>query len=661
MKKTLLFFVVAAMFSMTTFAQTATKRTVLFEEFTNASCAPCAFYNPGMHAVATANEDKLITIKYQVNYPGFDPMNVHNPSEAKVRHDYYAVTGVPAPFVDGRSVGPSAFNQNAVNTAYIRPVPYDVKVTHRFTQKYDSIFARVVIKNISVNNYGFGNERLHIALVEKSINYAKAPGSNGEKDFHSVMRKMLPNASGTTLKDTLKAGDSLVVNVAAALPKYIYGLEEMAVVAFAQNQTTKVIQQANISEPLALNAGNTYVDLATTSSTVRNVPPCGAEFTPKIIVKNVSDDPITSFDAAYTLNGAKSAKIPWTGELKKGESATVEFPIAQVVSGKANPLAYTIDNVNGGAAIDKQLLNNQSPSEVLRVLPAAATAKSLVATFEGALGGFPSNAVLFSNNPDAGNFAYYVDQAVTSAANAPQPLGGFAKSKSSMRFRFTVMSNIGEKIDMTFNKLNLTDMKSPSLKFDYAYTQAQLTTGVNGDKFEVLVTKDCGATYKTVFSKEKEDLTTTPGVTAYNKVFYPIGTDWKQENIDLKEFAGEGEVIVILRGTSGNGNNLYLDNVTVTENTIGTAEPELENATLDITPNPANDYAYINVNFEENTEASVRIFDITGKQIATLAQNQAFGAGAYQLRWDANVQQGIYIVKIETAKGQLTKRVSIMK
>jgi len=35
--------------------------------------------------------------------------------------------------------------------------------------------------------------KLHVAVVERDIIFTTAPGSNGELDFHWVMRRMLPS------------------------------------------------------------------------------------------------------------------------------------------------------------------------------------------------------------------------------------------------------------------------------------------------------------------------------------------------------------------------------------------------------------------------------------------------------------------------------------
>ena len=51
-----------------------TQRTVFIEEFTQASCAPCAAANPAFNTLLSANTAKAVSIKYQVSWPGTDPM-----------------------------------------------------------------------------------------------------------------------------------------------------------------------------------------------------------------------------------------------------------------------------------------------------------------------------------------------------------------------------------------------------------------------------------------------------------------------------------------------------------------------------------------------------------------------------------------------------------
>ena len=76
------------------------QRLVLTEEFTQASCGPCASQNPSFNALLHANEDKIMSIKYQTSFPGVDPMNVDNSGEVQNRVNLYYLDGLIAT-VDG--------------------------------------------------------------------------------------------------------------------------------------------------------------------------------------------------------------------------------------------------------------------------------------------------------------------------------------------------------------------------------------------------------------------------------------------------------------------------------------------------------------------------------------------------------------------------------
>ena len=71
-------------------------RKVLFEEATNASCAPCAANNPYLKAYLDEKGDSIIAIKYHASFPGIDPMYSHNPTQNAERYSaYYGMNAMP--------------------------------------------------------------------------------------------------------------------------------------------------------------------------------------------------------------------------------------------------------------------------------------------------------------------------------------------------------------------------------------------------------------------------------------------------------------------------------------------------------------------------------------------------------------------------------------
>jgi hypothetical protein len=89
--------------------------------------------------------------------------------------------------------------------------------------------------------------RAQILMLEQEINFTNPPGSNGETDFYGVCRRMYPSASGNALPLTWAPGDDSVFTIAAAIPSYIYDVNEIAIVCFVQDNGNKQVQQSAIS------------------------------------------------------------------------------------------------------------------------------------------------------------------------------------------------------------------------------------------------------------------------------------------------------------------------------------------------------------------------------------------------------------------------------
>lgn len=223
------------------------QRMVLVEEFTQASCGPCAAANPAFNALLAANTTKAISIKYQTSWPGVDPMNAQYPVPISQRVAYYGVQGVPNAIVDGTDVGsPSGCTQSLINSEYAVPSPFDINLTHSFNATYDSVFITATITAtaaFTAVNY----LRAQVMMVEQTISFATPPGSNGETDFYGVCRKMFPGATGSALPGTWAVGDVQTITFASTVPSYIYDVNEIAIVCFVQDNGNKQVKQAAIS------------------------------------------------------------------------------------------------------------------------------------------------------------------------------------------------------------------------------------------------------------------------------------------------------------------------------------------------------------------------------------------------------------------------------
>jgi hypothetical protein len=119
------------------------QRLVLIEQGSNASCPPCAAQNPAFNALLEANSTKVVSLKYQWNFPGYDPMNEHNPSEVATRFEtYYGQNGVPTAMLDGTvpSFGgnpydgaPAGYTTALIDERYAVPASFDINLTYSLT------------------------------------------------------------------------------------------------------------------------------------------------------------------------------------------------------------------------------------------------------------------------------------------------------------------------------------------------------------------------------------------------------------------------------------------------------------------------------------------------------------------------------------------------
>jgi hypothetical protein len=248
-----------ALSSLVTVAAAQSQRLVLVEEFTQASCPPCAAANPTFNAMLNANTSKAVSLKYQVNWPGVDPMNAQY-SAVSGRVNYYGISSVPYALMDGvSSTGsnytgyPNNLGQSDIDNEYAVPSPFDLTVTHTLSSDLDSVFITVHVNATEVYNSSSSHLRLQTALIEKMIHFSSAPGSNGETNFENVVRKMIPATGGSTLANNWVVGQNSTFTFAVPVPSYIYDINELAVVCFIQDNTDKSVQQAAFSSsPLGI-------------------------------------------------------------------------------------------------------------------------------------------------------------------------------------------------------------------------------------------------------------------------------------------------------------------------------------------------------------------------------------------------------------------------
>lgn len=183
----------------------------------------------------------------------------------------------------------------------------------------------------------------------------------------------------------------------------------------------------------------------------------------------------------------------------------------------------------------------------------------------------------------------------------------------------------GDIDDINVVPVDLTGYSSATLTFDVAYARYNNTYF---DRLDVLVSNDCGQTFTQVYSKSGSTLATDPDQTTA----YTSPATWRNETVDLTPFIGSSKVEIKLRGISGYGQYVHIDNVNITG--------IVSSATADFNPSGSNVCVGTNVTF---TDASTN----------ATSWSWNFGAGATP---STATGQGPHVVTYATSG---TKNISL--
>lgn len=249
-----------------TIVNSTVPRKVLHEEFTSSTCPPCKPGNENLKAVLDFKVGEWTAIKYQTNFPVTgDP---YYTTEVGTRFSYYGASFAPWLTIDGSSSwGATSANANSYTEAMFdakkaTPSLAAITANYKITGKTVTVSGNVT----PVQSFSNSTMRLRIAVVEKVT--SKNVKNNGESEFYSVMKKMLPNASGTTV--SLAAGTAVPYTQSFTFPgEYrlptngqtaniinlatehsVESFDNLYAIVFLQDDADKTVWQSETTTPL---------------------------------------------------------------------------------------------------------------------------------------------------------------------------------------------------------------------------------------------------------------------------------------------------------------------------------------------------------------------------------------------------------------------------
>jgi len=218
---------------------------VLLETFTNSSNDNDALVNPVSREQINDYSADIIPINYHTNFPGVDPINRMNPADPSARALYYGVMNTPRTVIDGtvyEKTDASPFwdvNNLLMRALTDNKINIEVNFGEANQETLDINVNATAIEDLQQETV------IQIVCVERDI--TEFTGENGENFFDWVVRKMLPDAAGSSFKN-VATGEKMNVSTSWK-PKNIFDPNNMVVVVFAQNNITKEIYNAVVKTP----------------------------------------------------------------------------------------------------------------------------------------------------------------------------------------------------------------------------------------------------------------------------------------------------------------------------------------------------------------------------------------------------------------------------
>ncbi|MBA3828154.1 MAG: choice-of-anchor J domain-containing protein [Taibaiella sp.] len=642
MKKILLSLTVMSALALSATAQT---RRVLYEEFTGENCGPCASTNPTLLSLMTGgtNPSKVTMIKYMSPIPSAGQFYYQNQSQTDARISYYSVPFAPYGRMDGAvpsisgctSPGhPACMTQAVIDGEAATTAPFNITVTGTWSPNYDSVTANVTVT--ATSGYTGSAVYLRVALVD-DVYWPIAPGNNTEKMFENVVRKMYPDATGTSVPLTWTIGMTRNYIIKGAVPGYVdrHGANT-SFVAWVQNDGDKSVAQAAKS---SVFTATLPIDIASDSLSGGLLCASG---TPSVTLTNVGTTAISAATIYYKLDAGAWSTQPWTGTLAAGASTIVNITIPTSGAGGYHAIYDSIvvaGDLNPGNASSYGTFFLEKPGYALSAVSTDFEASTLPAGYYAIV--------------NANGYAWQLVNVTISSAP------GVSHSGAKAAY-FSNPSSASNQV--TYFIIPTPTISNPmSITWWTAY--AQQSSGTN-DQLEFVYSTDCGSTWTSIWSKAGASLATAPITPITNGstcagCFLPTSSQWRKDGVNIGTLPANS--MLAFRNTSNQGNFLFVDDINAATIPVSVGNTVVINNNINVSPNPAKDMANISLTLATSASVAVDVTDVTGRTVATIAAH-TYSAGTQKIELNtASLAAGLYNVKVTAGENVSIQRLSVVK
>lgn len=363
---------------------------------------------------------------------------------------------------------------------------------------------------------------------------------------------------------------------------------------------------------------------------------CTGAFTFNLTLKNRGFNNLT----AATINAKNGATLVssqnWTGNLTTYQSATTSMSIPNasgydsltievVATGDQIPANNTftvyIDNYTAGNASTLPYTNNMDAG---MTMPAKL--------------GFEDVAAMSM-------FGFY--DGITNTSPVLKGADGNSTKAVFVNFYNRPSGTINTLVLGNYN----TTTASPYLYLDFNLAYAQYSN--ENDKLEILTSTDCGTTWTQRWTKSGSAMTTAPFTT--NQFLPDAASKWAYYTVDVSNIKNNPNALIAVRATSDYGNYAWIDNLKLAGSSVAAGLNNVDEASLNIYPNPAVDAINIRGLYGN---ATISLIDVMGRTVISEQVENINNETSLNVH---GLVSGKYFIKITQAGNTVTKSVLIAK
>ena len=220
-------------------------RGLLLEHFTNMSCDSCIEPNSIIKDIQDERGGEVVVINYHMANPGADVLNEENQEDPSARSILYSVAEPPRSVLDGAnffsySSGPAIQNSALFDINLLKDPRFEISIDTDFPSAADDVL-QMSIEILALDSDAdpiADDVVVQVAIVENQI--TDVTGSNGETVFYNVLKKMLPDAAGTSYSINWVPGVERTLNFEWPVEN-IHNSNEIGIVVFVQNRESKEV------------------------------------------------------------------------------------------------------------------------------------------------------------------------------------------------------------------------------------------------------------------------------------------------------------------------------------------------------------------------------------------------------------------------------------